>query len=134
LTMYSKGGGKAGAHAWVPTCESIGSLSYIAVQTYQHSYHRQFKITHHHNAALGTMQFAHLPSNSFLVRLPTGADTVKMFRDHVEIKVGAHKIFDELMMEKEVLAQAVASLNTVRCKGKANFNLLEVAEDDGVAE
>ncbi|KAJ7181894.1 hypothetical protein C8R46DRAFT_1313521 [Mycena filopes] len=38
ITMYSKNGGKAGAHAWVPTCDTIGSLSYLVVQLYQHSY------------------------------------------------------------------------------------------------
>ncbi|KAJ6601654.1 hypothetical protein B0H10DRAFT_1823662, partial [Mycena sp. CBHHK59/15] len=55
ITMYSKSGGKAAAHAWTETCTSIGSLSYIAVQMYQHSYRRQFKMTHQRDAALGTL-------------------------------------------------------------------------------
>ncbi|KAJ6536796.1 hypothetical protein B0H10DRAFT_1667697, partial [Mycena sp. CBHHK59/15] len=66
LSMYSKNGGKAGAHSWAPTCESIGSLSYIVVQVYEHSFRRQFKITHRRDAALGTVRFSHLPANSFL--------------------------------------------------------------------
>ncbi|KAJ7182103.1 hypothetical protein C8R46DRAFT_1210665 [Mycena filopes] len=124
ITMYSKNGGKAGAHAWVPTCDTIGSLSYLVVQLYQHSYRRQFKFTDRNYPALGTLRFAHLPSNSFLSILPQGNDTeaIKTYRDH------------ELRMEKEMLGKAVASLNTVQRKGKAMANILEIEEDDAEAE
>ncbi|KAJ6464937.1 hypothetical protein C8R45DRAFT_756072, partial [Mycena sanguinolenta] len=66
ITMYSRTGGKAGAHAWVPSCDNIGSLSYMIVQLYQYSYRHQFKISNRNYAILGTLRFAHLPSNSFL--------------------------------------------------------------------
>jgi hypothetical protein len=130
--MYSKNGGKAGAHAWVPTCDTIGALSYMVVQVYQHSYRRQFKLVNRNYAALGTLRFAHLPSNSFLFLLPQGKDTeaVKVFRDHVEIGVMAQRVFDELRAEKEMLGKAVASLNTVRRKGKENVNILEMEEEE----
>ncbi|KAJ7176665.1 hypothetical protein C8R46DRAFT_889360 [Mycena filopes] len=136
ITMYSKNGGKAGAHAWVPTCDTIGSLSYLVVQLYQHSYRRQFKFTDRNYPALGTLRFAHLPSSSFLSILPQGNDTeaIKTYRDHVEIGVRAQKIFEELRMEKEMLGKAVASLNTVQRKGKAMANILEIEEDDAEAE
>ncbi|KAJ7443169.1 hypothetical protein B0H11DRAFT_2092942 [Mycena galericulata] len=58
--MYSKNGGKAGAHSWVPTCDTIGSLSYLV-----HSYRRQFKFIDRNYAVLRTLRFAHLPPNSF---------------------------------------------------------------------
>ncbi|KAJ7244492.1 hypothetical protein C8J57DRAFT_1242819 [Mycena rebaudengoi] len=67
------------------------------------------------DAALGTVQFAHFPSNYFLALIPQ-EDPVKTF--------------DDLAMEREVLAKAVASLNTVRRKGKSNVNVVDVAEDD----
>jgi hypothetical protein len=38
------------------------------------------------------------------------------------------------MAEKEPLCKAVASLNTVRRKGQQHISLVEVPEDDGVAE
>ncbi|KAJ7726801.1 hypothetical protein B0H16DRAFT_1332014, partial [Mycena metata] len=72
ITMYSENGGKAGAHAWVPTCDTIGSLSYMVVQFYQHLYRRQFKFNDRNYAAPGTLRFVHLPSNSFLSVLPQG--------------------------------------------------------------
>ncbi|KAJ6478183.1 hypothetical protein C8R45DRAFT_1216427 [Mycena sanguinolenta] len=130
ITMYSKNGGKAGAHSWAPTCDTIGSLSYLLVQLYQHSCGRQFKYTNRNYAALGTLRFAHLPSNSFLFLLPQAGGAVANFQNHVEIDQTAQRIFAELIAEKEPLAKAVASLNTVRRKGKANVNILEMEEEE----
>ncbi|KAJ6487065.1 hypothetical protein DFH09DRAFT_1457048 [Mycena vulgaris] len=129
ITMYSKNGGKAGAHSWTPTGESIGALSFVIVQVYEHEYRRHFKIIPHRAAALGTIRFEHLPANSFLALLPKD-EGVKTFHNHVEIGVRAHKIFEELVSEKELLAKAVSSLNTVRRKGKVNIHITELAEDD----
>ncbi|KAK6992640.1 hypothetical protein R3P38DRAFT_3430332 [Favolaschia claudopus] len=138
VTMYSKNGGKAGAHSWVPTCESIGALSYILVQLYQHSYRRQFKFQDRNYRELGTLRFTHLPSNSFLFLLPQGdlknAEPIAEFRDHLEIGRKAYAVFEELDAERELLAKAVASLNTVRRKGKPNVNLVEVEEEEEEAE
>ncbi|KAJ7092782.1 hypothetical protein B0H15DRAFT_947610 [Mycena belliarum] len=131
ITMYSKNGGKAGAHAWVPECDTIGSLSYMVVQLFQHSYRRQFKFTDRNYAALGTLRFAHLPSHSFLALLPQDeSENVQDFRDHLEVGPRSQLIFDELCAEKGALAKAVASLNTVRRKGKANVNIIDIEEDE----
>ncbi|KAJ7367666.1 hypothetical protein DFH08DRAFT_795811 [Mycena albidolilacea] len=32
VTVYSKNSGKARAHTWVPTCDTISTLSYMVVQ------------------------------------------------------------------------------------------------------
>ncbi|KAJ7217530.1 hypothetical protein C8J57DRAFT_1537654 [Mycena rebaudengoi] len=127
VTMYSKSGGTAGVHAWVPSADNIGALSYLLVQIYQHSYRRQFRMLHR---ALGTFQFEHLPSNSILALVPEEENLVKVFWDHVEIGRGAQKMFDDLVDEKEALATAVASLNTVRRRGKSNINVMELDEDE----
>ncbi|KAJ7922375.1 hypothetical protein B0H13DRAFT_2411179 [Mycena leptocephala] len=91
ITMYSKKGGKAGAHSWVPTCDTIGSLSSLATAIMR-------------------------PSELY----GSDAEAVNEFRDHVEIGLGARRVFKELRAEKEMLGKAVASLNTIRRKGKAN--------------
>ncbi|KAJ7695582.1 hypothetical protein B0H14DRAFT_2650488 [Mycena olivaceomarginata] len=62
------------------------------------------------------------------------AESVNNFRDHVEIGQRARRIFEELAAEKEKLAKAVASLNTVRRKGKANVNILEMDEEEEAEE
>ncbi|KAJ6619147.1 hypothetical protein B0H10DRAFT_1794090, partial [Mycena sp. CBHHK59/15] len=130
ITMYSKNGGKAGAHSWAPNYDTIGSMSYMIIQVYQHFYQRQFKFRHRDYATLETLQFAHLPSNSFLAVLPQDEETVESFRDHVEVRPCAQEIFEEVVAEKEVLAKAVASLNTVQRKGKSNVSILEIEEDE----
>ncbi|KAJ6506818.1 hypothetical protein C8R45DRAFT_1069768 [Mycena sanguinolenta] len=119
------------AHALVPSYDTIGSLSCMIVQLYQHAYRRQFKLTNRNYAALGTLRFAHLPSNSFLCLLPHANDgqAVNTFWDHVEISGAAQQIFDELRAENELLGRAVASLNTVRRRGQANVNILEIDEN-----
>ncbi|KAJ7914619.1 hypothetical protein B0H13DRAFT_1447557, partial [Mycena leptocephala] len=94
----------------------IGSLSYMLVQLYQHSYRRQFKLSHRNYAMRGTLRFAHLPANSFLALLPLEDEAVKCFPGHLEIGLRAQKIFDELGIETQALGKAVASLNTVRRK------------------
>jgi hypothetical protein len=45
-----------------------------------------------------------------------------------------YDLFESLMAEKGLVCKAVASLNTVRRKGQKNISLVEVPEDDGVAE
>ncbi|KAJ7795183.1 hypothetical protein B0H14DRAFT_2271266, partial [Mycena olivaceomarginata] len=62
-------GGKAGAHSWVAATDTIGSLSFIAAQVYEHEFCRRFRIVHHADALLGTIRFVHLPVGSFLVLL-----------------------------------------------------------------
>jgi hypothetical protein len=59
--MYSKNGGKARAHSWTAACETIGALSLVVAQVYEHEFHRQFKIIHNADMHLGTLRFAHLP-------------------------------------------------------------------------
>ncbi|KAJ6509782.1 hypothetical protein DFH09DRAFT_1100610 [Mycena vulgaris] len=75
------------------------------------------------------MWFEHLPASSFLA-LPPKNESVKTFHNHVEIRIRAHKIFEELVSEKDVLAKAVSSLNMVRRKGKLNIHSTELSEDD----
>ncbi|KAJ6610280.1 hypothetical protein B0H10DRAFT_2293274 [Mycena sp. CBHHK59/15] len=80
-------------------------------------------------SALHTYRFAHLPVDSFLALLPKD-DAVKSFHTPIEIGIQAHNIFYELVAEQEQLSKAVASLNTVCRKGKANIHILELVEDD----
>ncbi|KAJ7779241.1 hypothetical protein B0H16DRAFT_1448730 [Mycena metata] len=80
-----------------------------------------------------TIHFAHLPAGFFLVLLPKD-EAVKMFHNRLEIEARAYKILEDLMVKKEGLAKAVASLNTVRRKGKANIHILELPEDDCIEE
>ncbi|KAJ7616877.1 hypothetical protein B0H17DRAFT_1152550 [Mycena rosella] len=96
----------------------------------------QFKNTRCADLSLGAIErFAHLPSNSFLAILPVEAneaESMKIYANHVEIGSRAYAMFESLMVEKELLCKAVATLNTVRRKGKADISLAELPEDDWI--
>ncbi|KAJ6493128.1 hypothetical protein C8R45DRAFT_1073149 [Mycena sanguinolenta] len=127
-TMYSKTGGKTGTHSWIATTDTIGNLSFLVAQVYEHEFRRRFRTIHRADALLGTIRFAHLPVGSFLALVPKD-EAVKA---HAEIGVRAYQIFDGLVAEKDQLSRAVASLNTVRRKGKTNIHVLELSEDNCV--
>jgi hypothetical protein len=98
---------------------------------YEHEFRRQFKIIHNADVHFGTLRFVHLPVGSFLVLLPKD-EGVKPFPTHVEIGVQAYELFEKLQGEKVKLSKAIARLNTVRRKGKADIHILELPGDDCV--
>ncbi|KAJ6592978.1 hypothetical protein B0H19DRAFT_1055639 [Mycena capillaripes] len=112
--MYLKGGGKTGAHLIAHHSDSIGALS-ILLQTYENSSQCQLKNTRRLNLVMETInRFAHLPSNSFLALLPVEAnnkDSVKVFYSQVEIGLQEYNLYGTLMVAREPLCKAVASLN-----------------------
>lgn len=110
----------------------IGALSFVVAQVYEVEFRRRFKIIPHCTSASGTARFEHLPENSLLALLPKD-ETVKTVYNHVEIRARAQLIFGELVAEREVLSKAVASLRTVRRKGKANIHITELLEDECVS-
>ncbi|KAJ7260772.1 hypothetical protein C8J57DRAFT_1514702 [Mycena rebaudengoi] len=66
--------------------------------------------------------------------LITNTTFAQFVRNKLEIGAHAHKLFEVLYDERDALATAVVSLNTVRRKGKANINILELDEDAEDAE
>ncbi|KAJ7465359.1 hypothetical protein B0H11DRAFT_2240169 [Mycena galericulata] len=129
LSIYSKGGGKAGRHDWIEQAPGIGKISYILAQTFEHSAGRSFRRVHRASSMLGVCRFAHLPSGSILVRVP---DAVNLTHTMAEVSRNTAILFTRLRGEHSELVQMVASLNTVQKRGKGNINLLDIEEDNGV--
>ncbi|KAJ7229911.1 hypothetical protein GGX14DRAFT_553416 [Mycena pura] len=129
ITLYSKGGGKGGRHDWIPQILNIAQVSYAAVRVYQYSGARSFRRIHRQTAAVGVSTFAHLPSGAVLVRV---ADTVVVTERAAEISKKTAAMFVELVGEKEALMRMTTILTTVQRKGRANSNILDIVEDDGV--
>ncbi|KAJ7501553.1 hypothetical protein B0H11DRAFT_1907997 [Mycena galericulata] len=68
----------------------------------------------------GTMRYKHLPANSFLALLPK-SESIKTFNSHVEIELRAHKVFEELLLEKEALSKTVSiKYSTAKGKGRCS--------------
>ncbi|KAJ7206607.1 hypothetical protein GGX14DRAFT_337090, partial [Mycena pura] len=97
LAMYTRRGGKAAAHSILPSCENIGVVSYLLVQTFESFYRRQFRQTRSKDMHLGIKRFAHLPSASFRTQIPgaTGSD-IKVSAANIEIGQAAYNIFRAL--------------------------------------
>ena len=80
-------------------------------------------------AAVGVSTFAHLSSGAVLVRV---ANTVVVTERAAEISKKTAAMFVELVGEKEALMRMKTILTTVQRKGRANINILDIVEDDGV--
>ncbi|KAJ7201855.1 hypothetical protein GGX14DRAFT_571116 [Mycena pura] len=132
LTMYTKGGGKAGAHAFVPEVDNIGPISFILAQTYEHAGGRTFRRVHSGTAAmLGISRFAHVPAGSILLRVPDHVNTKNHF---MEVSSATTAKFKQLMLEKNQLVWMTTVLNTVQRRGQGNANIVDLEIDDDVDE
>ncbi|KAJ7191259.1 hypothetical protein GGX14DRAFT_579109 [Mycena pura] len=129
LTIYSKGGGKAGRHDWVSQSTNVGQISYAVVRAYEHSGDRSFRRIHHSAAILGLATFAHLPSGAILARVP---ERVKVTERNAEVSKKTSALFAELLREKTALLRMVTVLTTVQRKSGVKINVVDIEEDDGV--
>ncbi|KAJ7211697.1 hypothetical protein GGX14DRAFT_362399 [Mycena pura] len=131
ITIYSKGGGKAGAHAFIPEADTIGSISFVLAQTYKHAGGRTFRRIHSNASMIGISRFAHLPSGSVLLRV---ADKVVLKGNFAELSSGTTSKFKELISEKKELLWAATVLNTVQRRGAENVNIVDMDGDDDADE
>ncbi|KDQ60091.1 hypothetical protein JAAARDRAFT_45943 [Jaapia argillacea MUCL 33604] len=124
LTMYEKGGGKNGKHAWVSSSSTIGAISYLAVQLWHqsHASPRQFRGVHGNLSAAGLIRFAHLPPGSFLSIIPDPSASVNV-KDGgriLDLTAACYAtLFSKLLEEKAALVTAVKKLNNPRRKKDA---------------
>ncbi|KAF8577793.1 hypothetical protein K439DRAFT_1363925, partial [Ramaria rubella] len=68
--LYVKSGGKTSNHSWVAETSSIGLLSYLVVQVFEHLRQGQFKDTPCELASLYVKGFGHILSTTFLYQFP----------------------------------------------------------------
>ena len=109
LTMYEKSAGKGARHAWTFSATSIGALSYIAVQCYQHTRQRQFHPME--CVVTWTTRFNHLPSLAFLCGVPQSSIQPSSSGRFVELQSGIFcDIFHALLSEKDAVFAAVRGL------------------------
>ncbi|KAJ7192601.1 hypothetical protein GGX14DRAFT_578036 [Mycena pura] len=130
ITIYSKAGGKAGAHAFIEEADTIGSVSFVLAQTYEHAAGRTFRRVHSTSVMVGVSRFAHLPSGSILFRVPDKVTQGK--QNFVELSSATTLKFKELLTEKKELLWAATVLNTVQRRGADNVNIVDIEEDDDV--
>ncbi|KAJ7212984.1 hypothetical protein GGX14DRAFT_564031 [Mycena pura] len=130
LSLYAKGGGKAGAHAFISEADNIGPISFVFAQSYEHVGGHTFRRVHSGTAAmLGISRFAHIPAGSILLRVPDG---VNMKQNFVELSSATTVKFKDLLGEKDRLVWMTTVLNTVQRRGADNVNIMDLDGDNDV--
>ncbi|KAH7905193.1 hypothetical protein BJ138DRAFT_1130617 [Hygrophoropsis aurantiaca] len=123
LAIYSQGGGKAaGPHSWQSEVNSIGSVSYLAMQVYEYAFHHKFRAIHPQIAFLQAFTFTHLPSDQFLMRLH-GSVSLSPDSRILDIGEASFAIYAGLRSRLPSLLVAVKSITEARRKsGKGIFD------------
>jgi hypothetical protein len=128
LTMYEKSTGKGAKHAWTSSSSSIGALSYLIVQCYQHTRNRQFRPME--CVATRTTRFKHLPSAAFLCIIPQNSVRRSSSGRFMELQPGPFcDIFNTVLSEKVAVLAAVRSLLRPSRKHRLDTDVFEEAEE-----
>jgi hypothetical protein len=122
LSVYSKTGGKNGKHAWVETVESIGSVSYLAVQVWQYSHGKSFRTQHMRTSGVNfhIRRFAHLPGYRFLTNLLV---TPKIIGNgDLQLENHDYIVFRDLQAISKEIQDAVQQISKQK---NSNLNVIE---------
>jgi len=118
MAMYSQSGGKSSTHAWLSDSINIGAISYLVVQTYEYTYHCNFRTVHQRNAALHTSMYALLPSDRFL-RTLDATPTLSQDSRTLTLDDKNLRIFNELRENIPNVLMAVKAIVAARKKGRS---------------
>jgi hypothetical protein len=128
LTIYVKGGGKRGAHAWVASTDSIGKVSYLAVQLFEHATQRLFRPNRPKATVPHALVFAHIPAFDFLVMLSPSDRPQTTPAGQLQLAQKAWDVFALLNPECRRLTQAVTLMK------KRGRKHLDPSEDSASSE
>lgn len=115
IHIYSKGGGNHGVHGWIPSCDTIGKISYLSVQLFEPWYGDYFRVVPERNLVLNAKEFCHLPGQCWLCRVP---GNVIMKREVVEILVITKAAHDLFMTFQKVRLSIVTAYKAMRLHAK----------------
>ena len=133
ITLYEKSAGKGARHAWTSKSTSIGALSHIAVQCYEHipSRQSQYRFRSMECVATRTRRFSLLSSPAFLCMvLPSAIEHVPS-SDIIKIRPGPFSdIFRALLSEKDgVIASTKVLLASVSRRRRVSNAAIEEVEE-----
>ncbi|KAJ7212626.1 hypothetical protein GGX14DRAFT_393526 [Mycena pura] len=127
ITLYFEGGGKAGRHDWVPQLPAEYRPTLVCwcsdLSTAGFSMHPLRR------GADWSFNVCSSCPGVILVRI---AGSVSLTDRAADMSKKTAALFIELSKEKAALVRTATALTTVRREGKANVNILDVEEDDGV--
>jgi hypothetical protein len=132
FTLYEKSAGKGARHAWTSKATSIGALSFIAVQCYEHIQSRQsqYRFRPMECAATKTRRFNLLSPHMFLCVVPPSSLEHVPSSDVIKIRPGPYvNIFHALLSEQEAVLESVRVLESMSRRRLANDAVIEDTEE-----
>ncbi|KAI0669608.1 hypothetical protein C8Q78DRAFT_977184 [Trametes maxima] len=119
LALYTRSGGRVGFHSSQQSVKSIGLLSYVVVQVFEHSYLRKFRAIHEDLFALQTVRFLHIPADNVLLRLPADC-TFSVDKRTLEVDATGYDLFTRLSSAKALpgILEAVKLLTNARRRAR----------------
>jgi len=109
--MYERGGGKTAKHSWVSEADTIGSLSYLPIQVWQHHRQRNFRAACGATMKLNLPRFSHLPAAAFLHYIPSSS--IRSMNNGEFLELDAllfQQVYTKLQAQKSLIVAAVGQL------------------------
>lgn len=109
-------------HAWISESNSIGEISYVAVQAYEQSRGRLFSTTHTDiPGCIRGALFAHIPPIRFITKLP-GIDQAHKGDDFIELTKPSFDIWNELQNLCEIFPKLIKESGRRKKEGREDGN------------
>lgn len=115
IAIYSRTGARYRSNAWVPEATSIGQVSYVTVQLYEHHRGSIFCTILRSRSHLRVKSFAHLRPPGFLCSLPIMA-VIRPDGNSADLALPSYNIWLEL----EACASLIPSLVSALKKRKSS--------------
>lgn len=95
LTVYTKGGGSYGTHNWTASAGNIGTVSYIAAQTFEplSSRSKKFRGIHSDIAHLHIRKYELVSADNILCRI---TDFVRLVQTDLELSDSSFWVWQHL--------------------------------------
>ncbi|KAG9075446.1 hypothetical protein FRC06_010084 [Ceratobasidium sp. 370] len=101
LTMYSKGGGKAGKHGWVNNQSNLASLSNLLVQLWEHWMENGFRSVPKQAASHYAKRYTHIRLQHVLYMVPSNEKLELCTDDLIRLNTSLSAIWNGLDKERE---------------------------------
>ena len=113
ITFYLRSTGKVGVHGWLASTTSIGHISYMVVQVYEHVLFTRFRAVHGHVAALWTHSYLHMSSDHFLLQIRS-MPLILQKGEYIELDSHSYDVYRKLDSARSQVTAVVTALTKAR--------------------
>jgi hypothetical protein len=114
--------------AWLSDSTSIGAISYLVMQPYKYTYHRNFRTVHQQNTTLHVGTYALLLSDRFL-HILTATPTLSQDGRTLTVKDTQIQVFNKLQGKLQDVLKAVKAIVAAWKKGSGKSGAVSTNAD-----